>query len=73
MAKIRTIDTIDGEVKCRYCYDIDNSMSYIEFNVKRGYDEELDSYEYVGESDYIEDFDNLTDEQLEQLYYDSCN
>lgn len=73
MADIRTIDTIDGEVKCRYCYDIDNSMSYVEFNLKNGYDEELDSYEYVGESDYIEDFDSLTDDELEEMYYEFCN
>jgi hypothetical protein len=73
MPKIRTIDTIDGEVKCRYCYDIDNNISYVEFNLRNGYADESDPYEYVGESGYIENFDSITDEELENMYYEFCN
>ena len=69
---IRKIDTIDGTVKCRLCYDVDKSSLFVEFSRQTGYDDESDPYEYVGESDFLDgDFDELTDEQLENMYYDA--
>jgi hypothetical protein len=69
MENVRFIDTIDGEVKCRECYDIDNGVSFLEFSLKVGYNEEFDPYEYVGECDVInKSLSEFTNEELEDLY-----
>lgn len=74
MENVRFINTADGKVECRECYDIDNGVSFIEFSRKVGYDEEFDQYEYVGECECEKSFSNFTDDELENLYYEisSC-
>lgn len=67
----RYIDTVDGKVRATCCYDTDNSETFVEFHVKTGYDDEFDPYTYVCETDNLDgDFEEMTDEQLEELYYD---
>ena len=70
----RIIDTVDGEVKAVKTYDPENNWAaYIEFYKKTGCDEEADPWEYEGESmDMPKDFDDFTDEELEEVYYEYC-
>ena len=66
----RYIDTVDGLVRATCCYDTDNCGTFVEFHVKTGCDDEFDPYTYACETDNLDgDFNDMTDEQLEELYY----
>lgn len=65
----RYIDTVDGLVRATCCYDTDNCETFVEFHVKTGYDDESDPYTYACKTDNLDGFNNMTDEQLEELYY----
>ena len=69
--KERKIDTTDGIVLCKYAYDVNTSSEYIEFYIKDGFDEEVFPYTFVGETNMTKGFDEYTDNELEDLYYES--
>lgn len=65
----RVIDTIDGDVLVKTAYDCDTDCSYLEFFVRDGYDEELFPWKFVGETPFSDDIDEMTDDELEQIYH----
>lgn len=70
--KIRKIDTIDGEVLCKSASD--SASNYVEFYKRDGYDDEACPYTFVCDSDVIfVNFAEMTDDELEDLYYESMN
>lgn len=67
----RIIDTTDGEILVKTAYDCDTDTSYAEFYERDGYDEECFPWKFVSEAPFDGDLDEITDDELEELYYEN--